>query len=81
MKDFEGADTLPLLAFTLERLVADYGADGLLEKKEYLEGMKGVGGAIRKAVEIAFTLAAEKQDPLKTRANWMRLPGAASCRD
>ncbi|MGB0126030.1 MAG: TIR domain-containing protein, partial [Rhodocyclaceae bacterium] len=58
-QDFEGADALPLLAFTLERLVADYGDDGRLEKHEYVEQMKGVGGAIRKAVEAAFAKAAE----------------------
>jgi WD40 repeat protein len=58
--DFEGPDGLPLLAFTLERLMSGHGTGGLLEKREYVETMKGVGGAIRQAVEIAFAHAAEK---------------------
>jgi WD40 repeat protein len=32
----EGADTLPLLALTLDRLYQDYGSDGLLELREYV---------------------------------------------
>jgi hypothetical protein len=59
IQDFEGADALPLLAFTLERLIADHGEDGRLEKQEYVNDMKGVGGAIRAAVERAFAMAAE----------------------
>jgi hypothetical protein len=59
IEDFTDADALPLLAFTLERLVLDHGADGRLEKGEYLEQMKGVGGAIRMAVEAGFAAAAE----------------------
>ena len=59
IQDFEGADALPLLAFTLERLVMDHGGDGRIEKREYVDEMKGVGGAIRKAVEVAFAKAAE----------------------
>jgi WD40 repeat protein len=68
IQDFEGADTLPLLAFTLERLVMDHGTDGRLELREYVEEMKGVGGAIRKAVEIAFAKAAEMPGLPRTRA-------------
>jgi WD40 repeat protein len=68
IRDFEGTDALPLLAFTLERLVTDHGADGRIEKQEYLGEMKGVGGAIRKAVEAAFAKAAEMPSLPRSRA-------------
>jgi hypothetical protein len=68
IQDFEGADALPLLAFALERLATDHGRDGRLEKREYLEEMKGVGGAIRKAVELAFAEAAEIPGLPRSRA-------------
>lgn len=68
IRDFTEADALPLLAFTLERLVIDHGADGHLDVREYLEQMKGVGGAIRKAVEAAFAVAADHPDLPRTRA-------------
>lgn len=57
----DGPDSLPLLAFTLERLVADYGAGGRLELSQLEEGLGGIAGAIEKAVEAA--LAAARQDP------------------
>lgn len=41
LKDAEGADALPLLAFILERLLIDYGADGDLLLNEY----KAVGAS------------------------------------
>jgi len=66
--DFDGADALPLLAFTLERLVKDHSEDGQLKKHEYVDGMKGVGGAIRKAVEDAFAKAAEMPGLPQARA-------------
>lgn len=68
IRDFTEADALPLLAFTLERLVIDHGADGHLDVREYLEQMKGVGGAIHKAVEAAFAVAADNPDLPRTRA-------------
>jgi hypothetical protein len=55
--DLDRADALPLLAFTLERLVADYGSDGLLELREYETGLGGVSGAINAAVEAALRKA------------------------
>ncbi|MEQ9504833.1 MAG: TIR domain-containing protein, partial [Hyphomonas sp.] len=55
--DLDRADALPLLAFTLERLLADYGDDNLLELKEYETGLGGVSGAINAAVEAAFRRA------------------------
>lgn len=68
IEDFTDADALPLLAFTLERLAAARGAGGQLEKARYLEQLKGVGGAIRKAVELAFAAAAERPGLPRTRA-------------
>ena len=57
--DLDQADALPLLAFTLERLVADYGADGVLELAEYRDGMGGLDGAIGRAVDATFAAARE----------------------
>ncbi len=46
-------DALPLLAFTLERLYRDYGADGDLQLAEY-EKLGRIRGAIEAAVEQAL---------------------------
>jgi WD40 repeat protein len=54
-------DSLPLLAFTLERLYLEYGGNGSLTLVEY-EEMGGLVGAINAAVEIALINA--EQDPL-----------------
>jgi WD40 repeat protein len=58
--DAQGADALPLLAFTLERLYADYGGDGRLTPAEY-EKLGGVQGSIAEA--IAQALAAPGRVP------------------
>lgn len=52
LKDAEGADALPLLAFILERLLIEHGADGnlCLDEYEVLDGLKG-------AIEAAITEA------------------------
>ncbi len=49
-------DALPLLAFTLERLYTDYGADGDLQLSEY-EKLGRIRGAIEAAVEQALAKA------------------------
>ena len=49
-------DALPLLAFTLERLYRDYGADGDLQLSEY-ERLGRIRGAIEAAVEQALSRA------------------------
>jgi WD40 repeat protein len=46
-------DALPLLAFTLERLYTDYGADGDLQLSEY-DRLGRIRGAIEAAVEQAL---------------------------
>ena len=55
--DLDKADALPLLAFTLERLVTDYGRDRTLSLQEYETGLGGVSGAINAAVEAALRKA------------------------
>jgi len=49
-------DALPLLAFTLERLYAEYGATGHLTVDHYVR-LGGVKGSIEAAVERAFKVA------------------------
>jgi WD40 repeat protein/Tfp pilus assembly protein PilF len=49
----EGADALPLLAFTLERLFVEHGGAGKLCLDDY-EALGGVRGSIEAAVEAAF---------------------------
>ena len=54
MADASGADALPLLSFTLERLYTDYGAGGRLTLADY-QKMGGVQGSIEAAVANALT--------------------------
>lgn len=70
LADLDGADALPLLAFTLERLVTDYGGDGKLELRELVEGLGGLEGAITEAVAEAFESARPSSRPS---------PGGRSC--
>jgi len=58
--DLDTEDALPLLAFTLERLVVEFGGDGQLELGDFIEGLGGLEGAVHQAVEAAF--AAAQQD-------------------
>jgi WD40 repeat protein len=51
--DAQGADALPLLGFTLERLYADYGGGGRLSVAEY-EKLGGVQGSIEAAAANAL---------------------------
>jgi hypothetical protein len=75
--DLDRADALPLLAFTLERLVQDHGADGVLTLDEYRNGLGGLEGAIGKAVEAAFAAAIEDPDLPNDRADLERLARSA----
>jgi formylglycine-generating enzyme required for sulfatase activity len=52
VRDSAGADALPLLAFTLEKLFSEFGAGGELSLKRYM-AMGGVGGSIDKALAEA----------------------------
>jgi len=53
LADSTGHDALPLLAFTLDRLARDYGAEGTLTLANYVAA-GGVRGAITLAVEEAL---------------------------
>jgi conflict system STAND superfamily ATPase/mechanosensitive ion channel-like protein len=53
IRDAEGADALPLLAFTLERLYMEYGSAGRLRSEDY-EALGGVRGSIEAAVDALF---------------------------
>lgn len=51
--DATGADALPLLAFTLEKLFHEFGADGKLTAERY-DAMGGIGGSIDRALADAL---------------------------
>lgn len=53
LADAQGADALPLLGFTLERLYIEHGGDGALTLADY-EALGGVQGSIEAAVAEAF---------------------------
>ena len=53
LNDTRGADALPLLAFTLERLFLECGGDGDLRLDEY-ESLGGVRGSLDAAIAAAF---------------------------
>jgi hypothetical protein len=65
-----GKDALPLLAFTLERLYVDYGADGNLTLAEY-NALGGIKGSIEAAVERA--LVASDANPAVPRDRTAKL--------
>jgi hypothetical protein len=76
LKDMEGADALPLLAFTLERLFVEYGGNGDLRLAEY-ELLGGLRGSIETAVEEAFA-APEEKPVVPSGPGTTRAPLAAS---
>jgi WD40 repeat protein len=53
LAEAEGADALPLLAFTLERLFVEHGGDGSLSLPEY-DALGGLRGSIEEVVKAAF---------------------------
>ena len=55
-----GADTLPLLSLTLERLYHDYGSDGDLRLDEYL-ALGGMGNIIKDKIEKVLDPDPEKR--------------------
>ena len=52
VQEATGADALPLLAFTLEKLFFEFGADGKLTAERY-DAMGGIGGSIDRALAEA----------------------------
>src|SRR5262249_61035604 len=67
-----GKDALPLLAFTLERLYREYGADGDLRLEEY-RALGGIGSSIQAAVETALKGAHSDPTIPKDRSERLRL--------
>ena len=57
LEDGQGPDALPLLAFTLERMLVEHGGDGDLRLSEY-EALGGVRGSIEAAINAAFAFDA-----------------------
>ncbi|MGH8568954.1 MAG: hypothetical protein ACREXU_13305, partial [Gammaproteobacteria bacterium] len=62
VRDASGADVLPLLAFTIERLHREFAAAGRLRLADY-EAMGGVRGAIAAAFKAAFRAASARGLP------------------
>lgn len=50
LSDLNADDALPLLAFTLERLLKAHAGDGKLTLEDYRDGLRGLSGAIQAAV-------------------------------
>jgi len=73
--DAQGADALPLLAFTLEKLFKKFGADGNLTVERY-QGIGGIGGSI----DVALSEAQRQAGLCGTLENLKRLivPGLAT---
>ena len=72
IEDGGGKDALPLLAFTLERLYEQYGADGDLMLDEYLK-LGGIAGSIDAAVGDALKNAHSESTIPKNLAERMAL--------
>jgi formylglycine-generating enzyme required for sulfatase activity len=83
VRDASGADALPLLAFALEKLFHEFGADGNLTLQRY-EAMGGIGGSIDRALSDAQHTAGVAGAPANLRrlivpalATWDPAAGAA----
>lgn len=93
-RDTPSSESLPLLAFTLEKLYRRYAADRKLELQEY-EDLGGIEGAIQKSAD-AIALAPEvhdavrltfvrhlasvndKDEVVRVTARWSDIPDAAT---
>jgi formylglycine-generating enzyme required for sulfatase activity len=75
VRDSAGADALPLLAFTLEKLFSEFGAGGELTLERYT-AIRGVGGSI----DLALAEAQRRAGSTGTVENLRRLfvPGLAT---
>ncbi len=62
LTDLNAADALPLLAFTLERLQSQFGADGKLTLTDYRDKFGGLSGAIQSAVNAVLGAQPGKSD-------------------
>jgi len=61
LADLDAADALPLLAFTLERLQTQFGADGNLTLADYRDKLGGLAGAIQSAVDAVLGAQPSKE--------------------
>ncbi|GAM96965.1 serine/threonine protein kinase [alpha proteobacterium U9-1i] len=62
LTDLNAADALPLLAFTLERLQSQFGADGNLTLTDHRDKLGGLSGAIQSAVHAVLGPQPSKND-------------------
>ena len=83
VRDAAGADALPLLAFTLEKLFLEFGQGGELTLQRY-DGMGGIGGSIDRALADAQCRAGGNGDSdslhrliIPGLATWDSAAGAA----
>lgn len=67
-----GSDALPLLAFTLERLLAEFGGRGRLALADYV-ALGGIGGVVDAAVRSAFERADTDSDVPRSSSSRMAL--------
>jgi len=74
-RDAQGADALPLLAFTLEKLFHEFGRDGNLSIARY-EAMGGVGGPVDQALAQAQQKAGDRGRPEDLKR--LLIPGLAT---
>ena len=77
LKDLADDDALPLLAFTLERLLRGHRGQGALTLAEYTHELGGLEGAIVAAVESAFAKAMRDPALPRDRAALDRLAQSA----
>ncbi len=77
LNDLAAGDALPLLAFTLERLLRRHRGSGALTLSEYTHELGGLQGAISAAVESAFEKAMRDPSLPHDRAALDRLARAA----
>jgi hypothetical protein len=71
IEDLQAAHALPLLAFTLDRLVRECSQEHLVELHEYIDKMGGLSGVIAGAVDRAL-VAASKQAGVPTDRQGVR---------
>ncbi len=77
LKDLAADDALPLLAFTLERLLNRRRGQGTLTLAHYTQELGGLQGAIMAAVDAAFAAASRDPSLPGGRAELERLARAA----
>jgi tetratricopeptide (TPR) repeat protein len=80
LADAKGQDALPLMAFTLSRLIREYGADGRLSLQAYTSsgGMRGtLAAAVDEALARAREIVARDEKQLETLLHRAFVPNLA----